>query len=37
MVKLDFGQQKSREIPEAWGAYLAFELENGTSHEQREA
>lgn len=21
---------------EAWGAYLAFELENGTSHEQRE-
>ena len=22
---------------QAWGAYLAFEMENGTSHEQREA
>lgn len=30
------GDKKSRQ-PEAWGAYLAFELENGTSHEQREA
>eukprot|EP00438_Fugacium_kawagutii_P008197 Skav212249 [mRNA] locus=scaffold999:89849:95775:- [translate_table: standard] len=24
-------------LGDAWGAYLAFELENGTSHEQREA
>ena len=23
-------------LGDAWGAYLAFELENGTSHEQRE-